>query len=42
MEMSTEDGLLRSWNAELQLGLASVGDGEPENVLEWRHSLGPI
>lgn len=42
MEMNMEDGLLKAWNAELRLGFASVGDGEPANVFEWRHVLSPI
>lgn len=41
-ETGVEDGLLRAWNVELQLGLAAMGDGDPMNVLAWRHSLGPI
>lgn len=41
MEMNTEDGLLKAWNAEL-LVLLQWEMGEPVNVLEWRHFFGPI
>lgn len=42
METNMEGGLLKAWNAELRLGFASVGDGEPANDFEWRLLLSPI